>query len=169
MNFLPRNKTIDKMRKHKRAKALEQIKKAERVIAKRHLSKFYVLWLKMLQKVKTLSKRDMLSKYLPFATGYAIITGYRYLCPGSRHLYTARFKSEVFEECSHLLLSYEFSPASIRITRLVLFPMDAEAFIEEPEESCDDFGEKGVQERFVDCSRESSDVLQGLMQRESVH
>ena len=91
---------------------------------KKFISPIYVDWLKSLTKIKIPSKRDLLHKYLQFATAHAVIAGYRYLCPGSRHLYTSKFRTEVFEESSRLLMSYEFSPESIKITCSKLFPED---------------------------------------------
>ena len=123
-NFVPGVRALDKKTKDKRESAIRKIKSQERLLVKKFISSIYVSWLKSLTRIRIPSKRDLLHKYLSFATAYAVIAGYRYLCPGSRHLYTTDFRREVFEESSRLLMSYEFSPGSIKITCSQLFPED---------------------------------------------
>ena len=42
------------------------------------------------------AKKDIFFKYLPFAVANAITWGFRYQCPGSRHMYTALWKSRLY-------------------------------------------------------------------------
>lgn len=88
---------------------------------RRDLSGLYIELMRVLQHRVATIKRDLVHLYIPFALGKAILTAFRYLCPGSRHLYNDLLQERVYETCCELLLGAQLSSVSIRATRARLF------------------------------------------------
>ncbi|OQR98364.1 hypothetical protein THRCLA_06735 [Thraustotheca clavata] len=80
------------------------------------------------QYIKTLSflrsNKDLIFRIYPYAIASAICSGFHYLFPGSRHLYTNEFKSQVFVLICELLLGLNLCPISIQTMRKEYFPED---------------------------------------------
>ncbi|KAG6968235.1 hypothetical protein JG687_00003846 [Phytophthora cactorum] len=73
---------------------------------------------------------DYLFRIYPYAIASGICSGFYYLFPGSRHLYTPEFKNDVYLFVCQLLLGLKMTPASVQSMRRQYFP----------EEVVDDFG-----------------------------
>ncbi|KDO32237.1 hypothetical protein SPRG_02715 [Saprolegnia parasitica CBS 223.65] len=80
------------------------------------------------QYVKTLSflrsNKDLIFRIYPYAIASAVCSGFHYLFPGSRHLYTNDFKSQVFVLICELLLGLKLCPISVHTMRKQYFPED---------------------------------------------
>lgn len=53
--------------------------------------------------------KDFFFKHYPFVVSNAILWGFHYLCPGSRHLYSNAFKRVLYLQCSRILSGVEVS------------------------------------------------------------
>ncbi|CAM9867949.1 unnamed protein product, partial [Hapterophycus canaliculatus] len=51
--------------------------------------------------------KDFFFKHYPFVVANAVIWGFHYLCPGSRHLYSSAFKRVVYLQCARILSGIE--------------------------------------------------------------
>lgn len=51
--------------------------------------------------------KDFLFKHYPFVIANAIVWGFHYLCPGSRHLYSNAFKRVLYLQCARILSGVE--------------------------------------------------------------
>ncbi|KAF0731990.1 hypothetical protein Ae201684P_020922 [Aphanomyces euteiches] len=80
------------------------------------------------QYVKMLSalrlNKDLIFRIYPYAIAGSVCSGFHYLFPGSRHLYTNDFKHEVFVIVCELLLGLKLCPISVQMTRRQYFPED---------------------------------------------
>ncbi|OQR83492.1 hypothetical protein ACHHYP_14634 [Achlya hypogyna] len=80
------------------------------------------------QYVKTLSflraNKDLIFRIYPYAIASAVCSGFHYLFPGSRHLYTNEFKNKVFVIVCELLLGLKLCPISVQTMRKQYFPED---------------------------------------------
>lgn len=55
--------------------------------------------------------KDFFFKHYPFLVANAVLWGFHYLCPGSRHLYSNAFKRVLYLQCARVLSGIE-----VRIT-----------------------------------------------------
>jgi hypothetical protein len=76
---------------------------------------------------KSLSRhKDFIFTHYPYLLGNAIINGFHYLCPGSRHLYTHAWKRIVYFQCCKVLCGLpDICPISVLVHRNQLFLDDA--------------------------------------------
>lgn len=51
--------------------------------------------------------KDFFFKHYPFLVANAVIWGFHYLCPGSRHLYSNAFKRVLYLQCARILSGIE--------------------------------------------------------------
>lgn len=51
--------------------------------------------------------KDFFFKHYPFVVANAILWGFHYLCPGSRHLYSNAFKRVLYLQCVRILSGIE--------------------------------------------------------------
>ncbi|TMW57463.1 hypothetical protein Poli38472_003388 [Pythium oligandrum] len=77
-------------------------------------------YVKMLASLRGSS--DYLFRIFPYAIASGVCWGLHYLFPGSRHLYTAELKGEIFLFVCQLLLGLKLCPVSIQAARRQIFP-----------------------------------------------
>ncbi|ETI30595.1 hypothetical protein F443_22268 [Phytophthora nicotianae P1569] len=65
---------------------------------------------------------DYLFRVYPYAIASGICSGFYYLFPGSRHLYSPEFKNDVYLFVCQLLLGLKMTPASVQSMRRQYFP-----------------------------------------------
>lgn len=53
--------------------------------------------------------KDFFFKHYPFLVANAVLWGFHYLCPGSRHLYSNAFKRVLYLQCARILSGIEVS------------------------------------------------------------
>lgn len=53
--------------------------------------------------------KDFFFKHYPFVVANAVLWGFHYLCPGSRHLYSNAFKRVLYLQCARILSGVEVS------------------------------------------------------------
>lgn len=75
---------------------------------------------KMLKALR--SNTDFFYKGYPYLVSSAISWAFHYMFPGSRHLYTSRFKHQVFVLVNQVLLGYSLCPTSMQVARKRYFP-----------------------------------------------
>lgn len=68
--------------------------------------------------------RDFFFRYFPYAVANAVFTGFYYLCPGSRHLYTTAFKRILYLQIIRILAGLDVCPSSVQFVRQRVFPDD---------------------------------------------
>lgn len=88
------------------------------------LRRVALLYVKLLSLEALETHRDFFFKYFPYVMANAIFYGFYYLCPGSRHLYTASFKKILFLQLAQILTGVDVSPLSVDVLRQQCFPED---------------------------------------------
>ncbi|CAM9670310.1 unnamed protein product [Ectocarpus sp. 4 AP-2014] len=77
--------------------------------------------------------KDFFFKHYPFLVANAVIWGFHYLCPGSRHLYSNAFKRVLYLQCARMLSGIEVTPSCTTEMRTKLFPDEAAEAMDELE------------------------------------
>eukprot|EP00937_MAST-01D_sp_MAST-1D-sp2_P005572 g5572.t1 len=76
--------------------------------------------------------KDFFYRMFPYLVASAITWGFFYVCPGSRHFYTASFKGAVYERTAAILMGAAVCPVSVSLMRKKLFPDEEVDEVEEP-------------------------------------
>ena len=76
--------------------------------------------------------RDFFHRMYSYLIASAVTWGFHYVCPGSRHLYTATFKSAVFQSVCEIIAGTTLCPVSVTLMRTKLFPEEKTEEVVEP-------------------------------------
>ena len=76
--------------------------------------------------------RDFFHRMYSYLVASAVTWGFHYVCPGSRHLYTASFKSSVFQSICEIIAGTTLCPVSVTLMRTKLFPEEKTEEVVEP-------------------------------------